>query len=125
MKKRANISVAIVEKEQLLAYHQTGHNSGVIHAGIYYKPGSIRAKLCTLGMKRAYEYAEKNNIPFKKVGKLIVATNAKEEETLMDLYDRGLKNGVLDMKLVDSKGIREIEPYCVVSDLQLIKILLH
>lgn len=74
--------VAIVEKEAELATHQTGHNSGVIHAGIYYKPGSLKAKLCVEGMKLMYAYLDKKKIPYKKCGKLIVATDETEVEQL-------------------------------------------
>lgn len=73
-----NWKVAVVEKENQLASHQTGHNSGVVHAGIYYKPGSLKAKLCVEGMHLCYKYFDEKKIPYKKVGKLIVAT-AKEE----------------------------------------------
>ena len=66
-----------------LAYHQSGHNSGVIHAGIYYKPGSLKAKLCVEGAKLAYEYCDSKNIPYKKVGKLIVAVQESEHCYLM------------------------------------------
>lgn len=75
--------VAVVEKEQKLALHQTGHNSGVVHAGIYYLPGSLKAKLCVEGMKLCYEYFDQKNIPYKKVGKLIVATTEAEIPRLM------------------------------------------
>lgn len=74
--------VAVVEKENALAKHQSGHNSGVIHAGIYYKPGSLKAKLCVEGMKLMYEYLDKKQIPYKKCGKLIVATDETEVEQL-------------------------------------------
>lgn len=74
--------MAIVEKESKLAYHQSGHNSGVIHAGIYYKPGSLKAKLCVEGLQLTYKYCDEKKIPYKKVGKLIVATNKQEEERL-------------------------------------------
>lgn len=74
--------VAIVEKEENLAVHQSGHNSGVIHAGIYYKPGSLKAKLCVEGMKLMYAYLDKKKIPYKKCGKLIVATDETEVEQL-------------------------------------------
>lgn len=74
--------VAIVEKEKKLAVHQSGHNSGVIHAGIYYKPGSLKAKLCVEGMRLMYEYLDKKRIPYKKCGKLIVATDETELEQL-------------------------------------------
>lgn len=74
--------VAVVEKERGLAKHQSGHSSGVIHAGIYYKPGSLKAKLCVEGLHLSYKYFEANKIPYKKVGKLIVATNEEEVSRL-------------------------------------------
>lgn len=80
-----------MEKEDKLAVHQTGHNSGVIHAGIYYKPGSLKAKLCVEGMKLMYEYLDKKKIPYKKCGKLIVATDETEVEQLN--VSSGLKVG--------------------------------
>lgn len=70
--------VAVVEKERQLAAHQSGHSSGVIHAGIYYKPGSLKAKLCVEGLRLSYKYFDEKKIPYKKVGKLIVATNEEE-----------------------------------------------
>lgn len=76
------LKVAVVEKENKLAFHQSGHNSGVIHAGIYYKPGSLKAKLCVDGLHLSYKYLDEKNIPYKKVGKLIVATNDVEVERL-------------------------------------------
>ncbi|XP_053689306.1 L-2-hydroxyglutarate dehydrogenase, mitochondrial isoform X1 [Sabethes cyaneus] len=106
------LKVAVVEKEPKLAFHQSGHNSGVIHAGIYYKPGSLKAKLCVQGLNLSYKYFDEKNIPYKKVGKLIVATNDIEVTRLNDLYERSLANNVPDVKLVDAEGIKEIEPYC-------------
>lgn len=76
------LKIAVIEKEKKLAFHQTGHNSGVIHAGIYYKPGSLKAKLCVEGMHLSYKYCDEKKIPYKKVGKLIVATNDVEIERL-------------------------------------------
>lgn len=105
-------SIAIVEKESKLAQHQTGHNSGVIHAGIYYKPGSLRAKLCVEGAKLIYEFCDKHSVPYKKVGKLIVATNQLEVDRLHDLFERGTKNNCPDIKLIDGKEIKTYEPYC-------------
>uniref|UniRef100_A0A1B6HDJ9 L-2-hydroxyglutarate dehydrogenase, mitochondrial n=1 Tax=Homalodisca liturata TaxID=320908 RepID=A0A1B6HDJ9_9HEMI len=107
-----HLSIAVVEKESELAVHQSGHNSGVLHAGIYYKPGSLRAKLCVEGMKLAYDFCDTFRIPYKKVGKLIVATNHLEVNRLMDLYDRGIKNGVPDLKLIEGSEIKNYEPYC-------------
>lgn len=106
------LRVAILEKESKLAAHQSGHNSGVVHAGIYYKPGTLKAKLCVQGLGLAYKYFEEKRIPHKKCGKLIVATSDDEVGRLMDLYERGLANGVPGLELVDGDRIREIEPYC-------------
>lgn len=78
-----NWKIAVVEKEKQLASHQSGHSSGVIHAGIYYKPGSLKAKLCVEGLRLSYKYFDEKKIPYKKVGKLIVATNPEEVERLM------------------------------------------
>ncbi|XP_050299654.1 L-2-hydroxyglutarate dehydrogenase, mitochondrial [Anthonomus grandis grandis] len=109
-----DLKMAIVEKENQLAKHQTGHNSGVIHAGIYYKPGSLKAKLCVEGMKLMYQYCDEKNIPYKKVGKLIVATNQVEIERLHDLYNRATQNKVPDIKLIKGvDAIKKIEPFCV------------
>lgn len=107
-----HLRVGLLEKEHKLAVHQSGHNSGVIHAGIYYKPGSLKAKLCVEGMHLAYDFLNKKKIPYKKVGKLIVATSEDEVERLMDLYVRGQKNLCPDLKLIDGKEIKDFEPYC-------------
>lgn len=106
------MKIAILEKENKLAFHQSGHNSGVIHAGIYYKPGTLKAKLCVEGMHLSYKYLDEKCIPYKKVGKLIVATNELEVGRLMDLYERGQKNNVPDLKVIDGEQIKDFEPYC-------------
>ncbi|KPI92799.1 L-2-hydroxyglutarate dehydrogenase, mitochondrial [Papilio xuthus] len=107
-----SLKIAIVEKENRFACHQSGNNSGVIHAGIYYKPGSLKAKLCVEGLNLSYQYLDKKGIKYSKCGKLIVATQRSEVPRLLDLYDRGVKNGVKDIKLLDSKEMRELEPNC-------------
>ncbi|XP_014599044.1 PREDICTED: L-2-hydroxyglutarate dehydrogenase, mitochondrial [Polistes canadensis] len=107
-----NLKIAIVEKENALAKHQTGHNSGVVHAGIYYMPGSIKAKLCVEGLKLSYEYFCKNDIPHKKVGKLIVAQNQQQAKMINNLFERGTKNNVPDLQLVDKDCIANYEPKC-------------
>ncbi|KAL1462950.1 hypothetical protein WDU94_014748 [Cyamophila willieti] len=106
------MKICVVEKEKKLGFHQTGHNSGVVHAGIYYKPGTLKAKLCVEGMNLAYEYFDKQNIPYKKCGKLIVALNEKQLEPLHELYERALQNNVKDVRLVSGNEIKSIEPYC-------------
>ncbi|XP_055629389.1 L-2-hydroxyglutarate dehydrogenase, mitochondrial isoform X2 [Toxorhynchites rutilus septentrionalis] len=107
-----SLRVAIVEKEPKLAFHQSGHNSGVIHAGIYYKPGSLKARLCVEGLHLSYKYFDEKNVPYKKVGKLIVATNDVEVKRLDELYQRAIANKVPDVEIVDSERIKELEPYC-------------
>lgn len=106
--------MALVEKENELGQHQTGHNSGVIHAGIYYKPGSLKARLCVEGAQLAYEYLDSKSIPYKRCGKLIVACDAVEAGRLDELYDRSLQNKVPGVQLLTSqKEISKIEPNCV------------
>lgn len=106
--------MAIVEKESDLAFHQSGNNSGVIHAGIYYKPSSLKAKLCVEGLHLMYSYLENKKIPYKKVGKLIVATRPAELPALHDLMKRGIANKVPDLKMIDGSDIPHIEPHCKV-----------
>ena len=95
------LTVVLVEKEAELALHQTGHNSGVVHAGLYYQPGSLMARLCVEGMAATYSYCDTHGIPYKKVGKLVVATNELEEQRLMALWERASQNGVAGLELVD------------------------
>ncbi|KAJ8949603.1 hypothetical protein NQ318_007365 [Aromia moschata] len=111
--RHGNLRMAVLEKEHDLALHQTGHNSGVIHAGIYYKPGSLKAKLCVEGLQLSYKYCDSKGIPYKKVGKLIVAATPVEVKRLHDLLDRGTKNKVPDLKILKGeKEIKEVEPQC-------------
>ncbi len=106
------LSVAGVEKENAFNKHQTGHNSGVIHSGIYYKPGSFKAKLCVEGRKLVWQYCGEKNIPYHQVGKLIVATEESELGRLQDLWERGLANGVEGLEMLDAAEITEREPHC-------------
>ncbi|XP_050346828.1 L-2-hydroxyglutarate dehydrogenase, mitochondrial [Nymphalis io] len=106
------LNIALIEKEKRFAFHQSGNNSGVIHAGIYYKPGSLKAKLCVEGLNLSYKYLDEKDIKYSKCGKLIVATERSEVSRLLDLYERGLRNGVKDIRLLDSKEIKELEPHC-------------
>lgn len=107
-----NLSFTLLEKEKELAVHQTGHNSGVIHSGIYYTPGSLKAQLCVRGATLTYQYCQKKGVPYKRCGKLIVAVEKEEIPRLKALYERGQKNNVQDLQLIDAKAIREKEPYC-------------
>lgn len=111
MSRHKKKKMIILEKENKLAVHQTGHNSGVLHCGIYYTPGSLRAKLCVEGIRLMYAYCDEKKIPYKKCGKLIVATTPLELERLKNLYDRGIKNQVPDMKIYCQDEIKKIEPH--------------
>jgi L-2-hydroxyglutarate oxidase LhgO len=106
------LRLANIEKEAAYNTHQTGHNSGVIHSGIYYKPGSLKAKLCVEGRDLARAYCDAKGIPYKMVGKLIVATDESELGRLQDLYVRGRQNGIDGLELLDAQQIEEREPYC-------------
>ena len=107
-----DLKVIVLEKGPLIASQQTGHNSGVIHSGVYYKPGSLKAELCVAGSKLMYEYCDDNKIPYKIVGKLIVATKESEVPRLNELCQRGLRNSVPDIKLITKDKLKELEPHC-------------
>jgi L-2-hydroxyglutarate oxidase len=107
---RQNLKVVVLEKESLLAQHQTGHNSGVIHSGIYYRPGSLKAKNCVEGVKELLQLCEQRNIPYQTCGKLIIATSEDELPCLEELERRGIANGVKDLKLLSASKLKEIEP---------------
>ncbi len=106
-----NCKVAVLEKEKDLATHQTGHNSGVIHSGIYYRPGSQKAQFCVGGAKALVRYCDENEIEFEKCGKTIVATDETELERLEALYDRGMANGVPGLEMIGAERLKEIEPH--------------
>lgn len=101
----------LLEKEPELAMHQTGHNSGVIHSGIYYRPGSLKAKLCGEGAQALIEFCQRHAIPHQICGKVIVATDPSELSELEALYERGCANGVKDLALIGPERLREIEPH--------------
>ncbi|KAK2702943.1 L-2-hydroxyglutarate dehydrogenase, mitochondrial-like [Artemia franciscana] len=107
-----SLKLVVLEKEKSLAFHQSGHNSGVIHAGIYYQPGSLKAKLCVEGLHLSYKYLDEKDIPYKRCGKLVVATNKDEIGRLEQLHKRALQNCVPGIEMVDEKKIKEIEPFC-------------
>ncbi|MGK7878539.1 MAG: L-2-hydroxyglutarate oxidase [Crocosphaera sp.] len=103
-------SLVVIEKESKVAYHQTGHNSGVIHSGIYYKPGSFKAKFTRAGSQSMVEFCQKYDLPHEVCGKVIVATKEKELPLLDNLYKRGLENG-LEVKKISPEEVKEKEPY--------------
>ncbi|MFB6258343.1 MAG: L-2-hydroxyglutarate oxidase [Flavobacteriales bacterium] len=110
--KYPSLRILLIEKEKRLAAHQTGHNSGVIHSGIYYKPGSSKARNCVKGRRELVEFARANGIPHDVCGKLIVATEPSEYGDLERIRDRGYENGIEGMEEVDGEQIREKEPEC-------------
>ena len=103
--------LVILEKESELATHQTGHNSGVIHSGIYYKPGSHKATLCVEGSRLMVEFCAAHGIRTARVGKVIVATEPAELPRLDTLYQRGMANGVPGVRMIEPDELREIEPH--------------
>jgi L-2-hydroxyglutarate oxidase LhgO len=105
--------LAILEKETRVGQHQTGHNSGVIHSGIYYKPGSHKARLCVEGSRLVREFCDGHGIKYERCGKVIVATTAAELPRLQTLYERGTANGVPGMRVIEPAELRELEPHAV------------
>ena len=110
--RRPGLSVTVLEREAEPATQQTGHNSGVIHAGIYYEPGSLKARLCVEGARAMYAYCEQHGVAHERCGKVIVARTAAELPALEELERRGRANGVAGLRRLDAGGIRELEPHC-------------
>jgi L-2-hydroxyglutarate oxidase len=108
---RPGLRIAILEKEAELATHQSGHNSGVLHAGLYYAPGSLKARLCREGKAALEAFAEAHAIPFERCGKLVVALDETELERLAALRERAVANGVPGLEEVGQERIRELEPH--------------
>jgi L-2-hydroxyglutarate oxidase LhgO len=104
-------SLVLLEKEPEIARHQTGHNSGVIHSGIYYKPGSYKARLCVEGVRLMKAFCEKNGIAVQTCGKVIIATSEDEVPRLKTLHERGVANGVPGVAMIDLARLKELEPY--------------
>lgn len=110
--KNPDSKILILEKEKDVALHQSGHNSGVIHSGIYYKPGSLKAKNCIEGYNSVINFAEQHGIRYDLCGKIIVATSQEELPLLDNIYKRGIENGLQDLKYLSREEFREIEPHC-------------
>jgi (S)-2-hydroxyglutarate dehydrogenase len=107
-----NLKILVLEKENEVAAHQTGHNSGVIHSGLYYKPGSYKAKNCVEGRRELVSFAKEHNIPHDICGKIVVATKESELPYLEKIYNNGLQNGVEGVQKITAAQIKEIEPFC-------------
>ncbi|MEO0337042.1 MAG: FAD-dependent oxidoreductase, partial [Pseudomonadota bacterium] len=109
--KRPFSKIAIVEKESSVAAHQTGRNSGVLHSGLYYQPGSLKAQMCLKGYSEIVEFAESHGIPYRLCGKLVVANGPEQEARLMELAKRGEQNGLKGLSFLSPEEAREREPY--------------
>lgn len=112
-KQYPDLKIILIEKENILSDHQTGHNSGVIHSGLYYKPGSLKARNCIDGRHELVAFAKEHNIVHDICGKIVVATDESELENLEKVYQTGLKNEIEGIEKIDAKRISEIEPDCV------------
>ncbi len=102
----------LLEKEERVGSHQSGHNSGVIHSGIYYKPGSLKAKLCVEGAAAMVRFCEEHRLPYRICGKIIAATNNQEIPQLQSLLERAQRNGVAGVRMIRREEALEIEPHC-------------
>jgi L-2-hydroxyglutarate oxidase len=109
--RQRHLSLVVLEAENDLAAHQTGHNSGVIHSGLYYKPGSLKARNCAEGRKALYRFCQEHGIPHERCGKVVVATESREFAALDELERRGLANGLTGLRPLDAAGLREHEPH--------------
>lgn len=106
-------AVTVLEKEPRVAVHQTGHNSGVVHSGLYYKPGSLKARLCVHGVQLLRSYCAEKGIEIRDVGKVVVAVREEEEARLDGLFERGRSNGVPGLTMINAAELREREPHAV------------
>jgi len=109
--KYPHLTISVLEKETSLAFHQTGRNSGVIHSGLYYRPGSFRASNCVNGRKQLVKFAEEHGIAYDVCGKIVVATHEDELSRLESIRENGIKNGLEGIEVIDTERIKEIEPF--------------
>ena len=109
--RRPDLRLVVLEKESTVAAHQTGHNSGVIHAGLYYKPGSLKAQMAVEGARRMVEFCEEHDLPYELCGKVVVATSEEELPRLEELHRRGVANGVPGLTRITAEQIIEHEPH--------------
>src|SRR4051812_10420945 len=108
---RPDAEVTVLEKEGQLAAHQTGRNSGVVHAGLYYEPGSLKARLCRRGVSLLKDFCSEQGIPYREIGKVLVALDAQEEQRLAGIRERALANGVPGVRLLSREELHELEPH--------------
>ncbi|MFI6034715.1 L-2-hydroxyglutarate oxidase [Streptomyces sp. NPDC051315] len=108
---RPGTRVVVLDKEREVSLHQTGHNSGVVHAGIYYTPGSLKADLCVRGVSLLREYCQERRLPYREIGKLVVAVREDELGRMNDLHERARNNHVPDLRKISREEIRELEPH--------------
>ncbi|MCU0400621.1 MAG: L-2-hydroxyglutarate oxidase [Algoriphagus sp.] len=113
LKSRPDLKIALFEKENQLAKHQTANNSGVIHSGLYYKPGSLKATNCINGYHELVTFCKEEKIPFEITGKVVVATREEQKPLLDTLLARGLQNGLTGTRKITLQELKEYEPYCV------------
>ena len=111
-KHHPSLKIILLEKESRLAFHQTGNNSGVMHSGLYYKPGSLKARNCVEGRKALVKFAEENNIPHDVCGKIVVAADESELPFLDKIFNTGIQNGIEGIEKINAAQIKEHEPYC-------------
>jgi len=111
IEKNPDLKICLLEKEKEVSKHQTGNNSGVIHSGIYYKPGSLKATNCRRGYRMLLDFCDENGIPYDICGKVIVATNEDEIPRLDNLFERGQQNGLQGLKELKQEEVKELEPY--------------
>src|SRR5581483_5794114 len=111
--RQPGLRVVVLEKDTTIASQQTGHNSGVIHTGIYYAPGSLKARACVAGHRAMLEFCREHDIPFELCGKVIVALDESELPRLEELYQRGTTNGVEGLEVIGPERLRELEPFAV------------
>ncbi|CAG5009146.1 L-2-hydroxyglutarate dehydrogenase [Dyadobacter sp. CECT 9275] len=108
---KPSLKLLLLEKENGVARHQTGHNSGVIHSGLYYKPGSLKATNCIRGYQMLIDFCNREGVPYDLCGKVVVATSEEQRPLLRNLYERGMQNGLVNNRMISQAEIKEIEPH--------------
>jgi L-2-hydroxyglutarate oxidase len=111
LRRHPGTAVRVLEKEGAVARHQSGHNSGVLHAGLYYKPGSLKARLAVTGIREMIAFCRSHDVPYEVCGKLVVATSDDEVPRLRELFTRGEQNGLAGLRWLDAGALREVEPH--------------